>query len=60
MLFGGGWTPQASSDNMAGFLGLEGVSAEIARYLMPEKLRDRPFWDCTSFPLLGFATMSAI
>jgi len=21
-----------------------------ARYLMPPKLRDRPFWDCTSFP----------
>ncbi|CAK9026508.1 Ribosomal protein L15, partial [Durusdinium trenchii] len=26
------------------------------RYWMPENLRDRPFWDCTSFPWLFFET----
>ena len=29
------------------------INNELRRYLMPETLRERPFWDCTSFPSLG-------
>ena len=33
-------------------------AALFVRYVMPENLRDRPFWDCTSFPRLSCVIFS--